>query len=184
MVDRSGGGSRGFNRPSPRGRGPRPAVKGRGPGADPTMIRRTGGIGLRRVDADVFELVHPRCVQEMWPDYEEGLEIWKAGEAEEARDALRFALQGCGDNLWVHVALGKIALEANNDPTLARGHFGYAYELALKAIPAEFRGRLPRSRAANRPFFEALDGLVTCHEALGQSPIAKELAEVARRLGG
>jgi hypothetical protein len=148
------------------------------------MIRRTGGIGLRRVEGDVFELVHPRCVQEMWPDYEEGLEIWKAGEVEEARDALRFALQGCGDNIWVHVALGRIALEANNDPTLARGHFGYGYELALKAIPAEFAGRLPRSRSANRPFFAALDGLIACHQALGQDAIARELSDKSRRLGG
>ncbi len=63
-------------------------------------------------------------------DYEEGIEFWKAGDTEAARDALRYALQGCGDNLWVHVALGRIALQDDNDPTLARGHFGYAYELA------------------------------------------------------
>jgi hypothetical protein len=120
----------------------------------------------------------------MQPDYEEGLEIWKAGEAEEARDALRYALQGCGDNLWVHVALGRIALETAKDPALARGHFGYAYELARKAISADFAGKLPRDRAANRPLYDAIDGLIACHEALDAAAEVAELREVRRRLGG
>ncbi len=115
----------------------------------------------------------------MRPDYEEGLEMWRTGEPEEARDALRYALQGCGDNLWVHVALGRLALEYDKDPNLARGHFGYAFELAMKAIPPDFRGRLPRQRPANLPLYDALDGLITCHEALGQT---REVADL-RRLG-
>jgi len=44
-------------------------------------------------------------------DYQEGIELRKAGDPESARDALRYALQGCGDNLWVHVALGQLALQ-------------------------------------------------------------------------
>ena len=75
-------------------------------------------------------------------DYEEGIELRKAGDSEAARDALRFALQGCGDNIWVHVALGKIALDDFKDPTLARGHFGYAFELAEQA-PSPARLRRP-----------------------------------------
>ena len=120
----------------------------------------------------------------MRPDYEEGLEIWKAGEPDEARDALRYALQGCGDNMWVHVALGRIALESGKDPNLAKGHFGYAFELARKAIPEDFAGRMPRSRAANRPFHDAIEGLVACLGALGQSRDAEELRAWARRLDG
>ena len=107
---------------------------------------------------DVFELVHPRCVRETELDYQEGLELWKAGDPEGARDALRYALQACHDNLWVHVALGRIALEEFRDPGLARGHFGYAVELARKAIRPDFRGRLPADRAANGPFFKAVEG--------------------------
>jgi tetratricopeptide (TPR) repeat protein len=141
-------------------------------------------LNLRRLDGDNFELIHPKCVEEMRPDYEEGLEIWKAGEPDEARDALRYALQGCGDNMWVHVALGRIALEAGKDPALARGHFGYAFELARKALPADFNGRLPPNRAANRPFYDAIDGLIVCHEALGQSNEAQEIRSLARRLIG
>ena len=78
------------------------------------------------------------------------MELWKEGDPESARDALRYALQGCGDNLWVHVALGRIALEEFRDPSLARGHFGYAYELAERAFPPGFRGRLPRLRLKSR----------------------------------
>jgi len=120
----------------------------------------------------------------MRPDYEEGLEIWQAGEAEEARDALRFALQGCGDNLWVHAALGRIALESFQDPTLARGHFGYGFELGRTALPHDFAGRLPRERYANRPFYEAIEGLIACHDALGQAEDSARLRAMAATLSG
>src|SRR4051812_50190199 len=109
---------------------------------------RRGGLGLRPLGGGDFELEHPRCVAERELDYEEGIELWKAGDPESARDALRYALQGCGDNLWVHVALGRIALQDFQDPTLARGHFGYAFELSQRALPPGFAGRLPRDRAS------------------------------------
>ncbi|MFO0954080.1 MAG: hypothetical protein U0835_23585 [Isosphaeraceae bacterium] len=99
-----------------------------------------------------------------------------------ARDALRYALQGCGDNLWVHVALGRIALDEFKDPSLARGHFGYALELAQRAIPPGFGGRLPRDRDANRPFFEAIVGLSRCYEALGKPSEAASLRQLSDRL--
>jgi hypothetical protein len=115
-------------------------------------------------------------------DYAEGIEIWRAGDPEGARDALRYALQGCGDNLWVHVALGRIALDEFRDPSLARGHFGYAFELARRAIPPGFSGRLPRDHLANRPFFEAVDGLASCYEALGKPGEVGPLRALAARL--
>lgn len=180
MPDRGDLGNRGSRRPTGRdgGRFTPPPRKGPAPGQPP---RRGGGLNLRRVGGDDYELIHPKCVEELWPDYEEGLELLKAGEPEDARDALRYALQGCGDNIWVHVALGRIALEQGNDPTLARGHFGYGYELARKAIPEGFRGRLPRQRPANRPLFDAIDGLVACHEALKQPAEAAELRAISAR---
>ena len=55
--------------------------------AGSSATRKTGGLGLRHLGGDHFELVHPPCVEELRPDFEEGIEIWKAGEAEEARDA-------------------------------------------------------------------------------------------------
>ena len=139
---------------------------------------------MKRIGGDDFELVHPRCVREMELDYQEGIELWEAGDPESAQDALRYALQGCGDNLWVHVALGRIALDEWKDPTLARGHFGYAFELAQRAISPGFAGRLPRQRGSNRPFHDAIDGLIRCYEALGKPGEATELRALAARLSG
>jgi hypothetical protein len=146
--------------------------------------RKRGGLGLDRLGGPDFELVHPRCVGEMELDYEEGIALWREGDVESARDALRFALQGCGDNLWVHVALGRIALQEFKDPTLARGHFGYAFELAQRALPPGFSGRLPRHRLANRPFYEAIEGLTACYDVLGKSAEAAGLRDLERRLSG
>ncbi len=146
---------------------------------------RRGSIGLSAIrDTGDFELVHPRCVLQRRPDYEEGLEIWKAGDPEAARDALRYALEGCGDNLWAHVALGRIALEEDNDAILAKGHFGYAFELVERALPKSFSGRLPRKLPSNRPFFEAVEGLARCYEILEQPEEAARLRQQGERLGG
>ncbi len=184
MAERDGGADRGPKRPSgqrPQQRGPGGGGGGGGRGPAP---RRRGGLGLSRIGGDDFDLVHPRCVREMELDSEEGIELWKAGDPEAARDALRYALQGCGDNLWVHVALGRIALQDDHDPALARGHFGYAFELAQRAFPPGFRGRLPRHRPANRPLYEAIDGLAACYDALGKAGQAAELRELAARWAG
>jgi hypothetical protein len=144
--------------------------------------QKRGPIGLCRLKGEDFELVHPRGVNEVELDYEEGIEIWKAGDPEGARDALRYALSACHDNLWVHVALGQIALKEFRDPTLARGHFGYAFELGRRALPQGFLGRLAPDRANNRPFYEALDGLISCLEALGQTHECTPLRALRDRL--
>ena len=176
MIER-GGGNRGGNRPPAQNRGGRPAAPGRPSGAGGARggASRRGGLGLRPLGGTDFVLVHPKCIHEMELDYAEGIELRDAGDPEAARDALRYALQGCGDNLWVHVALGRIALEDFRDPTLAQGHFGYAYELAEKVLPREFAGRLPRDHPDNRPLYDALDGLIAAHEAQGQLDLAGEL---------
>jgi hypothetical protein len=144
--------------------------------------QKRGSIGLSRLKGENFELVHPRGVKEVELDYEEGIEIWNAGDPDGARDALRYALSACHDNLWVHVALGRIALQEFRDPTLARGHFGYAFELGRRALPPGFLGRLPRDRPNNRPFYEALDGLISCLEALGQTVECTPLRALRDRL--
>jgi hypothetical protein len=129
-----------------------------------------------------FELTHPRAVAELELDYEEGIELWKAGDPESARDALRYALSACQYNLWVHVALGRLALDEFRDPALARGHFGYAVDLAQRALPREFSGRLPRDRRNNRPFYEAIDGLLRSLEALGRHEDCGSLRALCDRL--
>jgi tetratricopeptide (TPR) repeat protein len=126
--------------------------------------------------------VHPRAVKEVELDYEEGVELWKAGDPESARDALRYALSACHDNIWAHVALGQIALVEFRDPALARGHFGYAFDLVHRALPQGFTGRLPRDRPNNRPFYEAIDGLAQCLEELGRHDDSKSLKSMGARL--
>ncbi len=98
------------------------------------------------------------------------------------RDALRYTLQACPANLWVHVALGRIALDEFSDPVLARGHFGYAVELARKVLPASFTGRLPRERPANAPFYDAVEGLIRCFRAQSMPREAESLTSLVRRL--
>lgn len=169
--NRGGGGPK-RPRGGPRSGPARPGGAARGP------------IGLAEYRRGLYELVHPMCVWEVELDYHEGMELWKAGDPESARDGLRYALSGCRDNLWVHVALGRIALEEFHDPSLAEGHFGYAYELGSRAIPPGFRGRLPRDRPANQPFFEALDGLAKSLAGLGREPEAGRLRDQAARLAG
>jgi tetratricopeptide (TPR) repeat protein len=173
-------------RPSKPGRENRgvPGDKGAGGGPQQPPKTRRGGLSVARLGGNDFELVHPRCVREMELDYEEGIELWKAGDFEAARDALRYALQGCGDNVWVHVALGRIALDDLRDVALARGHFGYAFELAERALPHGFQGRLPRHRPANRPLYDAIDGLSACYKALGKQAEADKLLALARRWSG
>lgn len=185
MTERGEGKKPGPRRPHQGGPGSRPGPGGgHDPRAKPGPAKKPGGLRLTRLGGPDFELDHPRCVREMELDYAEGIALWEEGDVEEARDALRFALQGCGDNLWVHVALGRIALQEFKDPSLARGHFGYAFELAQRALPPGFSGRLPPDRPANRPFYDAIDGLAMCYEALGQGAEAARLRDLSRRLEG
>jgi Flp pilus assembly protein TadD len=128
--------------------------------------------------------VHPRCVRETELDFEEGIELWKAGDPESARDALRYALSACHDNIRAHVALGQIALSEFRDPSLARGHFGYAFELVHRSLPPGFAGRLAPQRAANRPFYDAAAGLAECLKALGKVEDGEWLRRLVERLSG
>jgi hypothetical protein len=181
MPDRSRDGNRRPRRPPPT---PRDGT-GRKPGGGGVGgPRRRGALGLRQVGGNDFELVHPRCVVERELDFEEGVELRKAGDSESARDALRYALEGCANNLWVHVALGLIALEDFRDPGLARGHFGYAFELGERALPRGFEGRLPRHLPGNRPLYDAVAGLAACYEALGKPDEAKALRVLGDRWAG
>ena len=176
-MDERGGGNREKDRPPAKDRGGRPAAPGRLVSSNGSRggVSRRGGLGLKHLGGDDFVLVHPKCIHEMELDYLEGIELRQAGDPEAARDALRYALQGCGDNAWVHVALGAIALEDFRDPTLARGHFGYAFELAENTLPRDFNGRFPPEHPDNRPLYEALDGLIACYQALGDPKSAGEL---------
>jgi len=139
-----------------------------------TVVRR------ETADGAAWEIVQPRCARKRREDIEEVEAMVEAGETEIARDELVWLLSECPDFLEAHVHLGLIALE-EDDPKLARGHFGRAYELCLRAIEAAGNPRpLPYALAGNKPLHEAAKGLVHCLLETGKRSLA---ADVCRRLG-
>jgi hypothetical protein len=125
--------------------------------------------------------VQPRCARRRREDLEEVEAMVEAGETEIARDELVWLLSECPDFLEAHVHLGLIALEAD-DPKLARGHFGRAYELCLRVLEAAGGPRpLPYDLPGNKPFFEAAKGLVHCLVETGRKQLARD---VSRRVVG
>ena len=141
-----------------------------------------GSITVARRDAPggaAWEIVQPRCARQRHEDIEEVEAMVEGGETDIARDELVWLLSECPDFLDAHVQLGLIALEAD-DPKLARGHFGRAYELCLRAIEAAgVAGPLPYALPGNQPFHQAAKGLAHCLMETGRPRTA---AEVGRRM--
>jgi len=128
-------------------------------------------------DGPAWEFVHPRCARRRRADMEEVEAMVEAGETEVARDELVWLLSECPDFLDAHVHLGLIALE-EEDPKLARGHFGRAYELCLRALEAvESPQPLPYALDGNRPFYEAAKGLVHCLLDMGRQKVARDVCK-------
>jgi tetratricopeptide (TPR) repeat protein len=135
----------------------------------------TAGIRAVRADDGTWELKHPRCARARSDDIEEVEQMIAAGEAEIARDELRWLLADCHDFLVAHKLLGDLAF-AEGDTRLARGHFGYAYQIGLKAIERAGRVKpLPISRPGNRAFHEAGKALIVCLLKLGKRGLARDV---------
>jgi hypothetical protein len=160
-------------------RGPKPAPRTR---CEPQNSKRTVEVRpsatellVRQRPDGMLEFVHPRCATERENDVRAAQEMIAMGEAEVARDELRWLLQGCSDNMTIHVALGEIAA-SENDYVLARGHFGYAYQIGQSAIRRSgLRGTLPADVPANRSFFAATKGLVHSLVKLDKRKLAEEV---------
>jgi hypothetical protein len=134
-------------------------------------------LSVRKRPDGMLEFVRPRCAIERDDDVREAQAMVAEGEIEVARDELRWLLQGCSDNLAIHVLLGEIAL-AEADYPLARGHFGYAYQIGQKALRrAGASGQLPAELPANRTFFTAGKGLVDSLVRLGKRELAEETVQ-------
>jgi hypothetical protein len=102
-----------------------------------------------------------------------------AEELEIARDELRWLLDGCTDCLAAHRLLGELAM-AENDFPLARGHFGYAWQIGTAALSqAGCRGPAPYSRPANQAFLESGKGLAFCLQEMDKK---SEAAAVVRHM--
>jgi tetratricopeptide (TPR) repeat protein len=128
---------------------------------------------------ETWELVHPPCAAERREDLDEIRLMIDAGEFDVAREELLWLLEDCHDLIEAHAMLGELALE-EGDARLARGHFGYAYEIGMKALPQDgLKGDLPHARPANQPFLESAKGLAWSLRESGQPDRA---AEVLRQL--
>jgi len=97
------------------------------------------------------------------------------GEIDIAIDELRWLIEGCRESIEAHRLLGELILSEDKDVALARAHFGYAYQLGLKALrragnPTPLPYRLP----ANQAFFEAGKGLAWCLRSLDKRTMAAE----------
>jgi hypothetical protein len=143
-------------------------------GGNPTRLQ------LKRLDASRFAFQPPVCALDRKEDVEEVHQMISGGELEIARDELLYLVGDCRAFLEAHNLLGELALE-ENDLSLARGHFGFAYEIGLDSLPKGFRGILPSSTDYNRPFFLAGRGLARCLIARGQRAEGREvLKQLAR----
>lgn len=148
----------------------------------PPRQRSSGNDKIRVVQRDLpggtlWEIVQPRCARKRRDDIDEVEAMVEAGETEVARDELVWLLSECPDFLEGHVHLGLIALE-EDDAKLARGHFGRAYELCLKAIEAAGNpAPLPHDLPGNQPFYEAAKGLVHCLLDTGRRPMAEAVCK-------
>lgn len=131
-------------------------------------------VTLRRA-AGGWELVPPRCAKDRAEDLEEVHSMLELGETEVAVEEIRWLLSECPDFIDAHRLLGELAL-TDEDLTLARAHFGYAYTAGNRAIPQQLDGLLPHALAANQPFFESAKGLVFCLVQLGKQEMAEEVA--------
>src|SRR5258708_39615231 len=114
-----------------------------------------------------FVFQPPVCAFDRQEDLDEVQQMIAAGELEIARDELLYLVSDCRGFLEAHNLLGELALE-EADISLARGHFGFAYEIGLDSLPPGFRGVLPAKREYNRAFFLAGRGLARCLIARGK----------------
>lgn len=98
------------------------------------------------------------------------------GELEIARDELLYLVADCRGFLEAYCILAELALEDGDIP-LAKGHYGFAYENGLEALPKGFKGKLPYDEGYNSHFFKAGRGLARCLIAKGELKKGREVLE-------
>src|SRR5262249_41730770 len=92
---------------------------------------------LRRLDGNQFAFQPPICARDRKEDLDEVRQMISASELEIARDELLYLVADCRAFLEAHNLLAELALEEGNIP-LARGHFGFGYEIGLNSLPEGF----------------------------------------------
>ena len=134
-------------------------------------------------DKSGWRLVHPRCAQERKDDLKEVQLMIEGGASDVAKDELHWLLEGCAEFIDAHYLLGVLAVDEDQDLKLARGHFGYAYQLGITAVRrGGFPTPLPYAEPANQSFFEAGKGLAYCLRELDKPEMAIEVLDDLIRL--
>lgn len=150
------------------------------------MAKRTsrGGSGgnsvtvQRAKSGNDWVLSHPRAVRDITEDLQEVRAMIDAGETDVGIDELRWLLGTCSEAIEAHFLLGKLSVEADNDVGLARGHFGFGYQLGIKAWRrAQKPIPMPPLHPANRYFFDCGRGLAWCLRELDKPQMALEVVE-------
>lgn len=159
-----------------KGRNFRGGGKPRRPGPPNRRPQNPSQLTLQRLEGDRYTLVPPECALDRDLDLEEVHSMRDGGEPEIARDELLYLVADCRGFLEAHNLLGELALEEEDIP-LARGHFGFAYECGLAALPERFRGVLPAAAGYNPHFFAAGRGLARCLIAKGDLRKGREVLE-------
>jgi hypothetical protein len=135
-------------------------------------------LAIARHGGNQWKLVHPRCVRERQDDIAEVRRMLDDGEVDVAIDELRWLLDECGDLIEAHRLLGEIAL-ADGDLPLARGHFGYAFQLGCAATGPALDGTLPCHLPENATLHESAKGLAWCLHEMGREKLALEVVQQA-----
>lgn len=156
----------------------RPRVPQRKPShaAGSSQVNETARLHVKPFEGGRFAFLPPLCARDRQDDLDEVRTMIAAGELEIARDELLYLVGDCRGFLEAHNLLAELALE-EGDVSLARGHFGFAYEVGLDSLPPGFRGRLPAGKAYNTAFFAAGRGLARCLIARGKVAEGRQVLE-------
>ena len=168
--------------PLPAGRPERGGRRRRSRGRSKSNApRKPPPLRLRRLDRNRFALAAPSCARDREEDLDEVRRMIIADEREIARDELLYLVADCRAFLAAHNLLGELALELGDVP-LARGHYGFAYEVGLESLGDGFQGILPAGLDYNSEFFLAGRGLARCLIATGRREEGRGVLQFLARL--
>jgi len=162
------------NRKPPSPKTKAPAAKG--PAKSKPAKKPPGALELKSLGGNRYEFHAPECALDRELDLEEVREMRLASEGEIARDELLYLVADCRGFLEAYLQLAELALE-DEDIGLAKGHFGFAYETGMEALPPHFKGQLPCKAGYNCHFYAAGRGLARCLIARKESDKAREVLE-------
>ncbi|MFO1020292.1 MAG: tetratricopeptide repeat protein [Planctomycetales bacterium] len=140
----------------------------------------TSLLNLKNLGQNRFAFEAPECAIERDLDLAEVRDMILRDEQEIARDELLYLVADCRGFLEAYCVMAEQALE-EGDIALAKGHFGFAYENGLDALPRGFKGSLPSKEGYNSHFFHAGRGLARCLIAKGDLKKGREVLEQLRR---